>query len=105
MLFSCNLDVPRTDDENGIPADWVHDPTTGFELRGCLFYLLTCLPPDTVVTAVELDAERHEDDSPIAHLVPALLDAGYLRAIHPEDAEEHYELVHPDRFPPLTAAQ
>lgn len=97
--FSCDLEVPRTDDRTGIPKAWIFDTAVSAEARGFVACLLTYVPPGAVISGTDLEASRNPLDSPIAEMVAELLAAGYLK--RESSTDEHYRLVNPDRLPPL----
>jgi hypothetical protein len=97
--FSCDLEVPRTEDRTGIPLAWIDDRAISLEAHGFLVCLLSYAAPGVLVSDADLAKSWNPQDPPIAEFVDQLLAADYLQRVAGD--EKHYRLVNPDRLPPL----
>jgi hypothetical protein len=88
------LQVPREAAPFGIPIAWAHDGTVSFYARGLLAHILS-----HAESGVEVTADMVGPFPSDADLLAELVRAGYLVP----GGEGRYELVHPDRLPPLPA--
>jgi hypothetical protein len=91
------LDLPRTAGSTGVPSAWIDDTALTFEALGCLAEIASHTRPGVPCRSNQL--RQHPSDPPLAVLVADLVDAGYLVPA----GDDRYELVHPDRLPPLPA--
>lgn len=101
FTITTDLEVPRTADETGIPADWALDSETGASARGFLFEVLTYAAPGVEVTQDTLGPGHPDDDGRVGEYLAELVDRGYLTPA----GGDRYTLVHPDRFEPLPPAR
>lgn len=103
MLISTRLNLPHTATTTSIPASWVTDGEVSMEARGLLGAIVSFVAePGVRITSDWLDSGRRAGDPRVKGLLPELIAAGYLIPATQPD-HEHYELVHPDRLPPLLA--
>lgn len=89
----CDVELPRTDTDTGIPMQWIQDRAVSLTAKGLIFHAAT-YPVGTVVSGAEL-SRGWEVGQSVSKLVAELVDAGYLL---PEDADGtvRYRLVHPE---------
>lgn len=88
------LRFPRGNGSTGIPQTWINDNAITFDALGFLLAVSYAEPGKEVDVGGE---RRHPLDPPVADLIAELVDAGYLDPA----GDSRYELVHPDRLPPL----
>lgn len=95
VSFTHNITVPRTAESFGVPTAWTFDREVFLESGGLAAYLLS-FPAGTTILGSTLEERHHPNDRPLAEVVEDLERGGYF--VHTETG---YELVHPDRLPPL----
>jgi hypothetical protein len=103
MNFTCNIDVPRTDDSTGIPTSWARDEAISHEARGLLMLLLWLTRPGLEVDEDEVAPHRQPDEPHLRMVTGELAHNGYLewRGSTLDRRGPRYELVHPERLGPL----
>lgn len=105
MKFTCDLDLPRIDDEPGVPTAWAQDAT--ISQKACdLLMILLALPRGVEVDEDEVEALRKPGEPPLRAMTLELAHTGYLewRGGTPDRRGPRYGLVHPERLGPVDAA-
>ncbi len=99
FTITTQLEVPRDADSFGLPTAWTEDHDTDLAARGFLYEVLSYAEPGVEVTEAMV-GPRHPSDPSVADMLAELVRVGYLIP----QGGDRFELVHPDRLPPLPSA-
>jgi hypothetical protein len=95
FTITTKLELPRPASAAVVPTSWAQDRAISFAALGFLGEVFSYTQPDSPCRSDQLS--RHPSNPPMADLLADLVEGGYLIPA----GEGRYELVHPDRLPPL----